>query len=137
MKRVGPNNIKATREGMVDVTKCPPGTKIRQVQGDVNVDEWGTVLLEVDAAEGKRVIQLKQTLVVPNIKVNLFSLQCGKAICQSMVKFRGSASSSKRCRVEDMSKLPPCRSSMVGKPWIANWWEETEWKILVGPIALM
>ena len=41
----------------------------------VAVHEWGTVLLRVDGADGKRIIQLKQTLFVPTIRVNLFSIQ--------------------------------------------------------------
>ena len=38
---------------MVNVGPCPPGTRIRQVQGFVNVEEWGTVLLEVDGEHGE------------------------------------------------------------------------------------
>ena len=60
---------------MVNVSKCPAGTALRQVQGTVNVEEWGTILLEVDSHEGKRVIKLERTLIVPGITVNLFSLQ--------------------------------------------------------------
>ena len=69
------HHIKSTRDGMVDVKPCPAGTKIRQVQGVVNVEEWGTVLLEVDGANGKHIMRLSETLIVPNINVNLFSLQ--------------------------------------------------------------
>ena len=46
------HHIKSTRDGMIDVKPCPQETKIRQVQGVVNVEEWGTVLLEVDGAYG-------------------------------------------------------------------------------------
>ena len=69
------HHIKSTRAGMTDVENCPPGTKIRQVQGVVDVEEWGTVLLEVDGANGKRIMKLHETLIVPHINVNLFSLQ--------------------------------------------------------------
>ena len=69
------HHIKSTRVGMINVEKCPPGTKIRQVQGVVDVQEWGTVLLEVDGANGKRIMRLHETLIVPSINVNLFSLQ--------------------------------------------------------------
>ena len=69
------HHIKSTREGLINDEKCPPGTKIRQVQGVVEVQEWGTVLLEVDGDNGKRIMKLHQTLIVPNINVNLFSLQ--------------------------------------------------------------
>ena len=69
------HHIKSTQEGMIEVRKCPPGTKIRQVQGVVKVVEWGTVLLEVDGADGKHIMKLQETLIVPNINVNLFSLQ--------------------------------------------------------------
>ena len=68
-------HIKSSSENMINVTKCPPGTKIRQVQGSVVVEEWGTVLLEVDGTGGKHVIKLEETLIVPGITVNLFSLQ--------------------------------------------------------------
>ena len=37
--------------------------------------QWGTILIEVDGDSGKRVIKLSQTLIVPGIRVNLFSLQ--------------------------------------------------------------
>ena len=60
---------------MINVTKCPPGTTIRQVQGTVEVDEWGSVLLQVDGQDGKKTIRLDETLIVPGITVNLFSLQ--------------------------------------------------------------
>ena len=43
---------------MIDIEDCPPGTKIRQVQGLVDVKEWGTVLLEVDDANKKRIMKL-------------------------------------------------------------------------------
>ena len=69
------HHIKSTRAGMIDVKPCPPGTRIRQVQGVVNVQEWGTVLLEVDGANGKHIVKLCETLIVPSINVNLFSLQ--------------------------------------------------------------
>ena len=69
------HHIKSTRAEMIDVENCPPGTKIRQVQGDVDVKEWGTMLLEVDGANGKRIMKLHETLIVPSIKVNVFSLQ--------------------------------------------------------------
>ena len=60
---------------MVNIEPCPPGTRIRQVQGFVDVLEWGTVLLEVDGEHGKHVMHLRETLIVPDINVNLFSLQ--------------------------------------------------------------
>lgn len=69
------HHIKSTRDGMIDVQPCPPGTRIRQVQGEVDVAEWGTLLIEVDGAEGKHVMKLCETLIVPSINVNLFSLQ--------------------------------------------------------------
>lgn len=53
---------------MVNVEKCPPGTTTRQLQGVVEVQDWGTLLLELDGVDGK-------TLIVSNINVNLFSLQ--------------------------------------------------------------
>ena len=60
---------------MVNVEPCPSGTRIRQVQGFVDVQEWGTVLLEVDGEDGKHIMQLRETLIVPDINVNLFTLQ--------------------------------------------------------------
>ena len=42
------HHIKSTRDGMFNVEPCPPGTRIRQVQGFLDVQEWGTVLLEGD-----------------------------------------------------------------------------------------
>ena len=69
------HHIKSTKTGMVNVEPCPPGTRIRQVQGFVDVQEWGTLLLEVDGEDGKHIMQLRETLIVPDINVNLFSLQ--------------------------------------------------------------
>ena len=60
---------------MFNVEPCPPGTKIRQVQGFVDLKEWGTVLLEVDGENEKHIMQLRETLIVLDINVNLFSLQ--------------------------------------------------------------
>ena len=37
--------------------------------------KWGTVLLQVDGQDGKNVIKRDETLIVPGIPVNLFSLQ--------------------------------------------------------------
>ena len=42
------HHIKSSSTGMINVCKCPPGTKIRQVQGTAVVEEWGSVLLQVD-----------------------------------------------------------------------------------------
>ena len=67
------HHMKATREGMVNVEPCPPGTRIRQVQGFANVKEWGIFFLEVDGKHGKHIMQLRETLIVPDINVNLFS----------------------------------------------------------------
>ena len=39
------------------------------------MEEWGTLLLEVDGANGKHIMRLSETLIVPNINVNLISLQ--------------------------------------------------------------
>ena len=51
------------------------GTKIRQVQGTEVVEKWSNVLLQVDGADGKQTIRLDETLIIPGISVNLFSLQ--------------------------------------------------------------
>ena len=69
------HHIKSSATGMINVTKCPPGTKIRQVQGTVFVEKWGSVLLQVDGEDGKKTIRLDETLIIPGISVNLFSLQ--------------------------------------------------------------
>ena len=69
------HHIKSSSSGMITVTKCPPGTTIRQVQGTVDVEEWGSVLLQVDGEDGKKTIRLDETLIVPSITINLFSLQ--------------------------------------------------------------
>ena len=45
------------------------------MQGTVDVEEWGSVLLQVDGEDGKKTIRLDETLIVPGITVNLFSLQ--------------------------------------------------------------
>ena len=68
------HHIKSSPAEMVDVKPCPAGTRIRQVQGVINVKDWGTVLLEVDGANGKHIVKLREMLIVPNINVNLFSL---------------------------------------------------------------
>ena len=69
------HHIKSSSADMINVTKCPPGTKIRQVQGTVDVEEWGSVLMEVDGHGGKNFIRLDETLIVPTVTINLFSLQ--------------------------------------------------------------
>ena len=39
------------------------------------VEQWGSVLLQVDGAKGKKIIRLDETLIIPGISVNFFSLQ--------------------------------------------------------------
>ena len=68
------DHIKSSSSGMINVTKCPPGTTIRQVHGTVDVEEWGSVLLQVDGEDWKKTIRLDETLIVSGITVNLFSL---------------------------------------------------------------
>ena len=46
------HHIKSSSAGMINVTKCSPGTTIRQVQGTTDVEEWGSVLLQVDGSDG-------------------------------------------------------------------------------------
>ena len=65
------HHIRSTREGLIN---CPPGTKIPQVQVVVEVREWGKMLSEIDNADGKRILKLHETLIVPNNNVDLFSL---------------------------------------------------------------
>ena len=69
------HHLKSDTVGMFDIQNCPEGMKIHQVEGILKVQQWGSILLEVDGHSGKRVIKLSQTLVVPGIRVNLFSLQ--------------------------------------------------------------
>ena len=69
------HHLKGDTVGMFDIQACPPGMQISQVQGVIKVQQWGSVLLEVDGHSGKSVIKLSQTLVVPEIRVNLLSLQ--------------------------------------------------------------
>ena len=69
------HHIKSSSSRMINVTKCPPGTTIRRVQGTEDVEKWGSVLLQVDGQNGKKTIRLDETLIVPGITVNLFSLQ--------------------------------------------------------------
>ena len=69
------HHLKGDTVGIFDVQNCPEGMQINQVQGVVKVKQWGSVLLEVDGDSGKRVIKMSQTLIVPGIRVNLFSLQ--------------------------------------------------------------
>ena len=57
------------------MASTPPGTKIRQVQGTIVVEKWGSVLLRVDGVDEKHTIRLDETLIIPGISVNLFSLQ--------------------------------------------------------------
>ena len=48
------HHIKSSSIGMINVSKCPPGTTIRQVQGTVAVEQWGSVLLQVDKETARR-----------------------------------------------------------------------------------
>ena len=108
------HHIKSSSVGMVNVSKSPPGTTLRQVQGTVNVKEWGTVLLEVDSHEGNRVIKLERTLIVPRITVNLFSLQrvlqlgylpvYGEVVDKCLIKGKNSAGALVQIATMTMSK---------------------------------
>ena len=67
--------LKGDKVAMFDIHDCLVGMEISQVQGVVKVQQWGTVMLEVEGDSRKRVIKLAQTLIVPGIRVNLFLLQ--------------------------------------------------------------
>ena len=41
------HHIKSSRQGMIEVEKCPPGTRIRQVQGVVDVKDVVRVMLSM------------------------------------------------------------------------------------------
>ena len=69
------HHIESTWAGMLNVEKCPPGTKIRQVHRVVDIHDWETLLLEVDGVDGKRIKKLHESLIVLNINANLFSLE--------------------------------------------------------------
>ena len=69
------HHLKGDTVGMFDIQDCPVGMQINQVQGIIKVQQWGSVLLEVNGHSGKSVVKLSQTLVVPGIRVNLFSLE--------------------------------------------------------------
>ena len=68
------HHLKGDEVGMFDIHDCPDGMKINRVKGVVEVRQWGSVLSKVDGERGKHVIKLSETLIVPEIKVNLFSL---------------------------------------------------------------
>ena len=68
------HHLKGDEVSMLDIHDCPEGMEINQVKGVVKVRQWGSVLWEVDGERGKHVIKLSETLIVPGIKVNLFSL---------------------------------------------------------------
>ena len=67
-------HLKGGTMGIFDIQDYPKGMKINFVQGVVKVKQWESILLEVDGDSGKRIIKLSQTLIVPSIRVNIFSL---------------------------------------------------------------
>lgn len=69
------HHIKATSARMHNVgSKCSKKTRIRKIWDFVKVKEWETMLVEVDGADGKRVVKLRETLIVPDMNGNIFSL---------------------------------------------------------------
>ena len=49
---------------------------VKQIMGKVAVTEWGTIRLRTDGEDGsKKVLQLREVLFMPGMKVNIFSLQ--------------------------------------------------------------
>ena len=58
------------------IENIPSVFYVKQVQGKVQVTQWGVVLLCTDGADGEKLeLQLRQVLYVPGMKVNIFSLQ--------------------------------------------------------------
>ena len=58
------------------IENIPSVFYVKQVQGKVQVTQWGVVLLCTDGADGENLeLQLRQVLYIPGMRVNIFSLQ--------------------------------------------------------------
>ena len=69
------HHIVHKREFFWELSPLPGPFRINQVQGTVEVTHWGTVVLEVDGAEGKQKLTLTEVLLIQGMDFNIVSLQ--------------------------------------------------------------
>ena len=69
------HHIVHKREYFQDLTPLPGVFKIHQVQGTVSVTHWGTVIVEVDSASGKKPLRLTEVLYIDSLNFNILSMQ--------------------------------------------------------------
>ena len=63
------------REYFMDLQPLSGPLNKEQVQGTVGVTHAGTVILEVDAKEGKIALRLKKNLFIESMQYNILSMQ--------------------------------------------------------------
>ena len=73
------HHIVHRREYFSELSPLPRPFSINQVQGKVAVTHWGTVMLEVDSAWGKRPLRLTNVLLIDTKEFNILSLQKTRA----------------------------------------------------------
>ena len=69
------HHIVHKREYFWELSPLQGSFTINQVQGTVQVTHWGTVMLEVDSAWGKRPLRLTNVLLIDTMYFNILSLQ--------------------------------------------------------------
>ena len=69
------HHIVHKKEYFQDMTHLPGIFKIHQVQGTVSVTHWGTVIVEVDSACGKKPLRLTEILYIDSLNFNILSMQ--------------------------------------------------------------
>ena len=69
------HHIVHKREYFSELSPLPGPFTINQVQGTVAVTHWGTFMLEVDSAWGKRPLRLTKVLLIESMGFNILSLQ--------------------------------------------------------------
>lgn len=62
---------------------------VKQIMGKVEVTQWGTVRLQTDGVNGTKILELREVLFMPGMKVNIFSLQRIRSLGSCSYSFLG------------------------------------------------
>ena len=77
----------------------PSTFHVKQIKGKVAVSQWGVVRLSTDRGNGKwGMLELREVLYMPGMRVNIFSLQ--------RIRSKGSSSYAFACNPQPGKKIP-------------------------------
>lgn len=84
------------------IEKVPNRFFVKQIKGEVDIKEWGSILLRTDKGDGVNGdLELKEVLYLPGMKVNIFSLQRIRKIGECSYTFEGKPTPGKKIPIYD------------------------------------